>query len=115
MGRRSRASKTESVPLGDAPKQDAHQQLERPAAADDASRHAGSAVPPPAKGGNPEQLLSSLNTAAQRVQSLWISFISFGAYLTITVLGTTHRILLLEEGVKLPIFNIDLPLTKFYL
>lgn len=70
---------------------------------------------PAPKGTNPEQLLSSLNTIAQRVQSLWISFISFGAYLTITVLGTTHRVLLLEEGVRLPIFNIDLPLTKFYL
>ena len=69
----------------------------------------------PPNGPNPEQLLTSLNTTAQRIQSLWISFISFGAYLTITVLGTTHRMLLLEEGVKLPIFNIDLPLTKFYL
>jgi len=60
-------------------------------------------------------LLSTLNSAAQRLQGLWISFISFGAYLTITVLGTTHRMLFLEEPVKLPVFNLDLPLTSFYL
>ena len=61
-----------------------------------------------------ESLLATLNSVAQRVQALWFSFISFGAYLTITVLGTTHRMLLLEEPVKLPVFNIDLPLTSFY-
>ncbi len=62
-----------------------------------------------------EQLLLALNSVAQRIQSLWITFISFGAYLTIAVLGTTHRMLFLEEPVKLPLFNIDLPLTSFYL
>jgi hypothetical protein len=63
---------------------------------------------------NIESLLSTLNSSAQRAQALWISFISFGAYLTITALGTTHRMLFLQEPVKLPVFNIDLPLTSFY-
>jgi uncharacterized protein YjbI with pentapeptide repeats len=67
------------------------------------------------KGAELKALLSTLNSAAQRLQGLWISFISFGAYLTITVLGTTHRMLFLEEPVKLPVFNLDLPLTSFYL
>ena len=61
-----------------------------------------------------KSLLPTVNAAAQRVQALWISFISFGAYLTITVLGTTHLKLFLAEPVKLPVFAIDLPLTNFY-
>src|SRR6266480_174608 len=61
-----------------------------------------------------EQLLLTVNSAAQRIQVLWISFISFGAYVTIAVLGTTHRMLFLEEPVRLPAFNIDLPLQSFY-
>ncbi len=61
-----------------------------------------------------ESFLSTLNTNAARIQALWISFVSFGAYLTITILGTTHEILLLEKPVRLPGFNIDLPLISFY-
>src|ERR1700741_3466774 len=61
-----------------------------------------------------ETLLPTVNGAAQRVQALWFTFISFGAYLTIAVLGTTHRMLFLEETVKMPLLNIDLPLTSFY-
>jgi uncharacterized protein YjbI with pentapeptide repeats len=64
--------------------------------------------------GGVEPLLAALNFAAQRVQAQWIALISLGAYLAITVLGTTHRMLLLEQPVKLPLFNIDLPLTSFY-
>lgn len=61
-----------------------------------------------------ETLLPTVNGAAQRVQALWFTFVSFGAYLTIAVLGTTHRMLFLEEPVKMPLLNIDLPLTSFY-
>jgi uncharacterized protein YjbI with pentapeptide repeats len=46
---------------------------------------------------------------------LWITFVLFGAYLILAVLGTTHRNLLLEDPIKLPIFNIDLPLITFYI
>ena len=61
-----------------------------------------------------ESLVDTLNSVSQRLQALWFSFVSFAAYVTITVLGTTHRMLFLEEPVKLPVFNIDLPLTSFY-
>jgi uncharacterized protein YjbI with pentapeptide repeats len=61
-----------------------------------------------------EVLLPTVNGAAQRVQALWFSFVSFGAYLTIAVLGTTHRMLFLEEPVRMPLLNIDLSLTSFY-
>src|SRR5262249_10586550 len=68
----------------------------------------------PGGGGSAEKLIGTLNTTAQRVQTLWISFVSFGAYLVITVLGTTHSMLFLEEPVTLPVCNIKLPLTSFY-
>src|SRR5690242_5722109 len=67
------------------------------------------------RGKDVEGLVSTLNSVAQRIQALWISFILFGAYLTIAVLGTTHRMLFLEEPVTLPVFNIGLPLTSFYI
>jgi len=57
---------------------------------------------------------SVVNSSAQRLQALWISFIFFVAYLTIAVLGTTHRTLFLEAPIKLPVFNVDLPLQSFY-
>jgi uncharacterized protein YjbI with pentapeptide repeats len=72
-------------------------------------------VPTEAQAKAVESFLATANSVAQRIQALWISFISFGAFLTITVLETTHLKLFLSDAVKLPVFNIDLPLTNFYL
>jgi uncharacterized protein YjbI with pentapeptide repeats len=71
-------------------------------------------VPTEAQAKAVESFLATANSVAQRIQALWISFISFGAFLTITVLETTHLKLFLSDAVKLPFFNIDLPLTNFY-
>src|SRR5215470_12822422 len=95
--------------------------MSAPDIADGAAKQAAAQDAPPADPRTPqdysklvEVLLPTVNGAAQRVQALWFTFISFGAYLTIAVLGTTHRMLFLEEPVKMPLLNIDLPLTSFY-
>jgi len=61
-----------------------------------------------------EALVAALNHSAERVQTLWFSFLTFMLYLTITVATTTHRMLFLEAPLKLPLLNIPVPLLAFY-
>jgi uncharacterized protein YjbI with pentapeptide repeats len=59
-------------------------------------------------------LEQAVNSATGRVSALWLSFISFAAYLIIATGSITHRNLLLETPVKMPILNVDLPLIGFF-
>jgi uncharacterized protein YjbI with pentapeptide repeats len=52
----------------------------------------------------------SLNDSATRVSTIWVSFVAFSAYLAAASANITHRQLLLDETIKLPAINIDLPL-----
>jgi hypothetical protein len=61
-----------------------------------------------------EALEKSLNDSATRVSTIWISYLIFGLYLVIAASTVTHRQLLLEDSVKLPVLNIDLPLVAFF-
>ena len=61
-----------------------------------------------------EALASALNHSAERVQTLWFSFLTFMLYLAIATGTTTHRMLFLEEPLNLPVLNIKLPLLGFY-
>jgi hypothetical protein len=60
-----------------------------------------------------EALASALNHSAERVQTLWFSFLTFMLYLAIATGTTTHRMLFLEEPINLPVLNIK-PLLGFY-
>lgn len=61
-----------------------------------------------------EALEKSLNDSATRVSALWISFLVFGLYLIIAA-GTVSKLqLLLQDPIKLPVLNIDLPLVGFF-
>src|SRR5262245_32371711 len=59
-------------------------------------------------------LEGSLNDSATRVSTIWISFLVFGLYLVIAAGTVTHRQLFLEDPVKLPVLNIDLPMVGFF-
>ncbi|ACK51480.1 pentapeptide repeat protein [Methylocella silvestris BL2] len=61
-----------------------------------------------------EALTAALNRSAERVQTLWLSFIVFMLYLAIAAGTTTHRMLFRGDPLKLPVLNIDLPLLGFY-
>lgn len=61
-----------------------------------------------------EQLLRAGNEASARVRNLWITFLLFGTYLAIAIGGTTHRQMLLEAPLILPVLNAGLPLVDFY-
>jgi len=62
-----------------------------------------------------EALAAALNHSAERVQTLWFSFLTFMLYLAIATGTTTHRMLFLEEPLNLPVLNIKLPLLAFYI
>ena len=59
-------------------------------------------------------LEKSLNDSAARVSTIWVSFLVFGLYLVVAAATVTHRQLLLEDPLKLPILNIDLPLAGYF-
>jgi uncharacterized protein YjbI with pentapeptide repeats len=61
-----------------------------------------------------DALLASLNSSAERFQTLWFSFLGLTLYLAIAALATTHRNLLLGEPQTLPILNIKVELLPFY-
>jgi len=62
-----------------------------------------------------KDFVDSLNHSAERVQTLWFSFLTFMLYLAIATGTTTHRMLFLEEPLNLPVLNIPLPLLGFYI
>ena len=62
-----------------------------------------------------EALVGALNKSAERLQTLWFTFLSVTLYFAISVGTTTHRMLFLEEGLTLPIINVKLPLLGFYI
>jgi uncharacterized protein YjbI with pentapeptide repeats len=61
-----------------------------------------------------EKLLDSANSASQTVAALHVAFMAFAAYLGVIIWGTTHEDLLRISPVKLPILDVELPLTTFY-
>ena len=61
-----------------------------------------------------DALLDSLNSSAERFQTLWFSFLGLTLYLAIAALATTHRNLLLGEPQTLPVLNIKVELLPFY-
>src|SRR6266550_466494 len=53
----------------------------------------------------------SVNDSAGRVSAIWLSFVAFTAYLAAAASMISHRQMFLEEPIKLPTINIDLPLV----
>src|SRR5262245_1938694 len=53
----------------------------------------------------------SVNDSAGRVSAIWLSFVAFTAYLAAAASNISHRQIFLEEPIKLPTINIDLPLV----
>jgi uncharacterized protein YjbI with pentapeptide repeats len=52
---------------------------------------------------------------AHRVQYVWLGFLTVMLFFAVSAANTTHRMLFLEEGVKLPIVDITIPVTGFYI
>ncbi|MEM9028879.1 MAG: pentapeptide repeat-containing protein [Pseudomonadota bacterium] len=63
---------------------------------------------------NPYSLLEAVNRSSDTAHTGWLIFLLVMAYLMIAVAGVTHRDLLLEKPVQLPIFGIEIPQVQFF-
>lgn len=63
---------------------------------------------------NPYSLLEAVNRSSDTAHMAWLIFLFIMTYLMIAVAGVTHRDLLLETPVSLPILQVDIPLTQFF-
>lgn len=64
---------------------------------------------------NPYSLLQAVNDASEIAHTAWLIFLGVVAYLGVAVAGITHRDLLLGTPVPLPILQVDIGLTRFFL
>jgi uncharacterized protein YjbI with pentapeptide repeats len=63
---------------------------------------------------NPYSLLDALNTAAARSNALWLLLLGVMAYIAVTVAALTHRDLLLDAGIVLPLLGVRIDLARFF-
>lgn len=61
-----------------------------------------------------EKSLEALNAISARVRSFWVTYILLCTYLTISIGSVSHKMLLLETPINLPLLNVDLPLSGFF-
>ncbi|WP_072390345.1 pentapeptide repeat-containing protein [Hyphomicrobium sp. CS1GBMeth3] len=63
---------------------------------------------------NPYSLLEAINRSSDSAHTAWLIFLAVMAYLTIAVAGVTHKDLLLETPVSLPLLEVDIQLRQFF-
>src|SRR4051794_35492395 len=104
---------TRIIPPGDA-KAEALSSAALPEAAAATSPEPTPEVPKPKLETDLETLADAANEAAKHEAGQWFYFVTIMITLAALVGSTTHRVLLLEEPVKVPILSIELPLLGFY-
>jgi hypothetical protein len=60
------------------------------------------------------ELENALNNGAGKAALLWTTFVTYHLYLAISFGSVTHGDLFLETPIKLPVLNVDLSLTGFF-
>ena len=63
---------------------------------------------------NPYSLLEAVNNSSDTAHTAWLIFLAIMTYFMIAVAGVTHRDLLLETPVALPILQVAIPVTQFF-
>lgn len=79
-----------------------------------ASRETAASTPPKQPPIDLTPFQEAVNESATRARGLWLGYISLVAYLFVSAGTVTHRDLLLESPVKLPLLDVDLPLLGFF-
>lgn len=64
---------------------------------------------------NPYSLLEAVNRSSDSANTAWLIYIALMSYLLITVAGVSHKDLLLNSDVTLPILQVRIGLTRFFL
>jgi uncharacterized protein YjbI with pentapeptide repeats len=63
---------------------------------------------------NPYSLLEAVNRSSDTAHTAWLIFLAVMAYFTIAVAGVTHKDLLLETPVSLPLLEVEIQLQQFF-
>lgn len=63
---------------------------------------------------NPYSLLEAVNRSSDTAHTGWLIFLGVMIYFMIAVAGVTHKDLLLETPVSLPILEVDIQLRQFF-
>lgn len=63
---------------------------------------------------NPYSLLEAVNRSSDAAHTGWLIFLALMTYLMIAVAGVTHKDLLLETPVELPILQVKIQLKQFF-
>ncbi len=63
---------------------------------------------------NPYSLLEAVNRSSDTAHTAWLIFLGIMTYLMIAVAGVTHRDLLLETPVSLPILQVEIQQRQFF-
>ena len=63
---------------------------------------------------NPYSLLEAVNRASDTVNTAWLIFLGVLSYLLITAAGVTHKDLLLNSDIPLPILQVKIDLAGFF-
>ena len=61
-----------------------------------------------------KELLDEANRASDPAWSSWLAFLLLLTYVVVTLASVSHKALLLNSPVKLPIINADIPLVGFF-
>ena len=64
---------------------------------------------------NPYSLLEAVNRSSDSANAAWLIYIGLMSYLLITVAGVSHKDLLLNADIALPILQVKIELTRFFL
>jgi uncharacterized protein YjbI with pentapeptide repeats len=69
---------------------------------------------PPDPSEDAKEFLDEANRASDPASSAWFAFLFLLTYVVVTLASVSHKALLLNSPVKLPIINADLPLVGFF-
>ncbi len=64
---------------------------------------------------NPYSLLEAVNASSDTAHTGWLIFIGILSYLLVAVAGVSHKDLLLSRDIPLPILQVGIELTRFFL
>jgi uncharacterized protein YjbI with pentapeptide repeats len=64
---------------------------------------------------NPYSLLEAVNSSSDTAHTAWLILIGIMSYLLVAVAGVTHKDLLLSSDIQLPVLQVRIDLTRFFL
>src|SRR5215468_5029538 len=64
---------------------------------------------------NPYSLLEAVNRSSDSANAAWLIYMALMSYVLLTVAGVSHRELLLNSDIVLPILQVKIELTRFFI